>query len=79
MKNKGTSEHATVIANSSQRPLKSSYVTPTNKLIKFANYFATKKLQKFTKPVKIANIDDSIFAGISFANNTFPERSLMAL
>jgi len=62
-----------------QRSLKSSFVTPTKILMKLPSYLARKKLQKLIRPVKIANIEASILAGINLAKRTFPESSLIAL
>ena len=67
-----------MIASKIQSLSKLSSVTPTKMLKKLPRCLATKKLQKLIIPVRIANMDASMLAGISFANKIFPDIKRMA-
>ena len=79
MKKMGIIEHPVVIAKRIHRLSRLSLDTPTKMLKKLPSCFATKKLQKFVMPVRIANIEASIFTGINLAKSTLPERRRIAL
>ena len=51
---------------------KFSSCTPTNELIRFPSIFDVNPLDKFIRPVSIANMDDSMLDGIILANSTMP-------
>lgn len=55
-----------------QRSFRFDSCTPTNMLIKLPSILEENPFERFIRPVNIANIDDSMFDGIIFANRTIP-------